>query len=71
MSGRGNNSNKEFLRMNLRSRYMEIIRYINGKRVEADDLPQYTLESDVIQRTIKTLNDRIIFFSKNNFAKTQ
>jgi hypothetical protein len=38
---------------------VNIIRYINGKKVDVKDLPKYELENEIILKTIKAVNDRI------------
>jgi hypothetical protein len=38
---------------------MRLIRYIDGKRIDKGDLSKYVIESDIVPRTIKTVNDRL------------
>lgn len=38
---------------------LNITQYINGKKVEKEDLKKYTIENDTISRAIKEVNERI------------
>jgi hypothetical protein len=40
-------------------RNIKVVRYINGKEVGEDDLQKYALESEIVPRTIKTVNERL------------
>ena len=37
---------------------MHVIRYVNGRRIDAD-LKKYMIGSDLILKTIKTVNERL------------
>ena len=38
---------------------LNIIRYINGKEIDEQDLKKYEIDNEVILRTIKTVNERV------------
>ena len=45
---------------------MNLIRYINGVKVEDKDICNYVIESEVISQVIKTVNERL----QKNFTKS-
>ena len=44
---------------------MEIIRYINGEKIDSNNMKNYVVESDIILQTIAQVNKRL----KENFDK--
>ena len=38
---------------------LNIIRYVNGIRIDETDLAKFEVESDVILKTIRSVNDRL------------
>jgi hypothetical protein len=46
---------------------LEVVRYINGKQVEKEDLPKYEIDSEIILRTIKAVNERVQKNANNKF----
>jgi len=43
-----------------------VVRYVNGKKVNKEDLPKYEIDSEIVSKIIKTVNERI---KKGNSTK--
>ena len=48
---------------------LTITRYINGQKIDEEDLKNYEVENETIQRIIKAVNDRMKAQAQDDFRQ--